>query len=37
MLAEHGGVIVHDSAKVEAIGCIVGQVDERPMDALLAR
>ena len=37
VLAEHGGVIVHDSGKVEAIGCIAGQVDERPMDALLAR
>ena len=36
-LAQHGGVIVHDSGNVEAIGCIAGQVDERPMDALLAR
>jgi len=37
VLAQHGGVIVHDSGNVEAIGCIAGQVDERPMDALLAR
>ena len=37
VLAQHGGVIVHDSGNVEAIGSIAGQVDERPMDALLAR
>ena len=37
MLAQHGGVIVHDSGNVEAIGSFAGQVDERPMDALLAR
>ncbi len=36
VLCEHGGLIVHDSGEVEAIGCIAGHVDERPMDALLA-
>ena len=26
VLAEHGGVIVHDSGEVEAIGCVAGQI-----------
>jgi thiamine biosynthesis lipoprotein len=36
VLAEHGGLIVHDSGEVEAIGSIAEQFDERPMTGLLA-
>ena len=30
VLAEHGGVIVHDNGEVEAIGCVAGQIANRP-------
>jgi thiamine biosynthesis lipoprotein len=36
VLAEHGGVIVHDSGEVEAIGCIAGQIDARRVHELVA-
>lgn len=36
VLAEHGGLIVHDSGEVEAIGCVAGQVDGRRVPELLA-
>jgi thiamine biosynthesis lipoprotein len=36
VLAEHGGVIVHDSGEVEAVGGVAGQIDERPVRELLA-
>lgn len=35
VLAEHGGVIVHDDGEVEAIGCVVGLINERPVQELL--
>ena len=35
-LAEHGGVIVHDSGEVEAIGCVTGQIAIPPALALRA-
>jgi len=35
VLAEHGGVIVHDNSQVEAIGPLDGQIDEaQPLGAL---
>lgn len=36
VLAEHGGLIVHDSGEVEAIGCIAGQIDARRVHELFA-
>jgi thiamine biosynthesis lipoprotein len=36
VLAEHGGVIVHDSGEVEGIGCIAEQIHERRVHGLLA-
>jgi thiamine biosynthesis lipoprotein len=36
VLAEHGGLIVHDSGEVEAIGCVAQQIDERRVHGLLA-
>lgn len=36
VLAEHGGVIVHDTGEVEAIGCVAGQIAERPVLELRA-
>ncbi len=35
-LGEHGGVIVHDSGEVEAIGCVTGQIAIPPVLALRA-
>ncbi len=37
VLAEHGGLIVHDSGEVEAIGCLSEQIDSRRMHQLLAQ
>jgi FAD:protein FMN transferase len=37
VLAEHGGVIVHDSGQVEAIGPVAEQIDKRATRQLLAR
>jgi hypothetical protein len=37
VLAEHGGLIVHDSGEVEAIGCIADQIDARRVREQLAR
>jgi hypothetical protein len=36
VLAEHGGVMVHDSGEVEAIGCVARQIDGRARQRLLA-
>jgi FAD:protein FMN transferase len=36
VLAEQGGLIVHDSGEVEAIGCVAGQTDVRCVPELLA-
>jgi thiamine biosynthesis lipoprotein len=36
VLAEHGGLIVHDSGEVEAIGCVARQLDPRRVPELLA-
>jgi hypothetical protein len=36
VLREHGGVIVHDSGEVEAIGRVAEQIDERRVHGLLA-
>ena len=37
VLAERGGVVVYDNGDVEAIGCVAGQVDERPVHEVLGR
>ncbi len=37
VLAEHGGVIVHDSGEVEAIGSIVGRLSDPSSRELCSR
>jgi len=36
VLAEHGGLIVHDSGDVERIGCVTELMGERPLHGVLA-
>jgi hypothetical protein len=37
VLTEYGGVIVHDSGEVEAVGCVSGLIEGRQADGLLVQ